>query len=92
MMGLDGSFGEYVAFFVGLSMGAPGCSLKDFGEWIASRSDSGGWNLAWPVLVLREAGFESWVDRDWHHLGPEEDARAVSKLSELLGMFLELRT
>ena len=88
MMGLDGSFGEYVAFFVGFSVGTPDDCLKDFGAWIANRSDSGGWNLAWPVLVLREAGFDPWVDRDWHHLGTEENALAVSKLKELLGLFL----
>jgi hypothetical protein len=89
--GLDGSFGEYVAFFNGLDLGSGKQLFEGFSEWIASRSDQGGWNLVWPVLVLREAGFEPWSGVDWHALSGDDDARAVSTFFTLLDEFLDGR-
>ena len=86
--GLDGTYGEYVAYFNGLHMGTGKRFLDGFGSWIASRSGKGGWNLVWQVLVLREAGFDDWITCDWHSLNPEEDKRAVAIMFDLLSEFL----
>lgn len=88
-VGLNESFGEHVGFWMGFSMGSPEGLLDGFSEWIAHSSDKTGWNLSWPVLILREAGFDPWIDRDWHNLTPNENSRALSKLYELLKAFLE---
>lgn len=89
-LGLDGSFGEYVAFLNGLDMGAGGRVLEGFGEWVARRVGYEGWELVWPLLVLAEAR----VDRPaeaWHGLSAQEDARAVAELFELLDEFARVR-
>jgi hypothetical protein len=86
MLGLDGSFGEYVAFLNGLDMGAGGRVLEGFGEWVARRSGYEGWNLVWPLLVLREAGIDQSADA-WHWLTAEDEAPAVTMLFELLSEF-----
>jgi hypothetical protein len=86
MLGLDGSFGEYVAFLNGLDMGAGGRVLERFGEWAARRAGHEGRDLAWPLVLLREAG----IDRPagaWHRLAAEDDARAVVALFEALSEF-----
>lgn len=85
-LGLDGSFGECVAFLNGLDMGAGGRVLEGFGEWVARRTGFEGWDLFWPLLVLREARIGQSADA-WHGLTAEEDARAVVVLLELLGEF-----
>jgi len=91
MLGLDGSFGEYVAFLNGLDMGAGGRVLEGFGEWAARRTGHRGWDLVWPLLVLREAGVDQPADT-WHGLAAEDDARAVVTLLELLGEFARGRS
>ena len=86
LLGLDGSFGEYVAFLNGLDLGAGGRALEGFGEWVGRRTGHQGWELVWPLLVLREAS----VDRSagaWHELTAEDDARAAVTLFELLSEF-----
>lgn len=90
MFGLDGSFGEYVAFLSGLDTGAGGRVLEGFGAWVARRAGHGGWDLVWPLLVLRTAGLDASAET-WHGLGAEEDARAVAELFELLGAFVRDR-
>ncbi|MEV6601980.1 hypothetical protein AB0M36_34770 [Actinoplanes sp. NPDC051346] len=90
MVGLDGSFREYAAFISGFYMGLRKNFSEGFSEWIAYRSDAGGWNLVWPVLVLREAGLKSWNENQWHALGREDDARAVATLIVLLQEFLDV--
>ncbi len=88
--GLDGSFGEYVAFLNGLDMGAGGRVLDGFGEWVSRRADHEGWDLIWPLLVLREAGVEPSAGA-WHRLAAAEDDRAVVALFLLLGEFVRER-
>jgi hypothetical protein len=90
-LGLDGSFGEYVAFLNGLDMGAGGRVLEGFGEWAARRVGYEGWDLVWPLLVLREAGVDQSADA-WHGLAAEDDARAVVALFELLSAFARDRS
>jgi hypothetical protein len=90
--GLDGSFGEYVAFLNGLDMGAGGRVLEGFGEWAARRAGREGFEPAWPLLVLRAAGVDESGDAwswPWHGLAAEDEARAVRTLFELLGGFAE---
>lgn len=89
MVGLDGSFREYVAFIVGFDLGLQQDLIGGFSEWIANRSGAGGWSLVWPVLVLREAGLESWNKNGWHALSREDDIRAVATLIVLLQEFLD---
>jgi hypothetical protein len=93
MFGLDGSFGEYVAFLSGLDTGAGGRVLEGFGAWVARRAGHEGrdWDLVWPRLVLRAAGVEPPAEA-WHGLGGEDDARAAAALFELLGEFARDRT
>jgi hypothetical protein len=93
LFGLDGSFGEYVAFLNGLDMGAGGRVLEGFGEWVARRVDRDGFEPVWPLLVLREADVEesgdAWSWPSWHGLAAEDEARAVMTLFELLGEFAQ---
>ena len=91
MMGLDGSFREYVAFLNGLNAGTVQPLLPDFSELITGRSDQGGGTVAWFLLVLREAGFDPWVTCDYRHLSDDEDVRATSTLFELLDEYLKDR-
>ncbi len=88
MFGLDGSFGEHVAFLNGLDTGAGGRVLDGFGAWLAGRRGREEWDgdLVWPLLVLREAEIGASADA-WHGLAAEEDARAVIVLFELLSEF-----
>jgi hypothetical protein len=88
MLGLDGSFSEYVAFFNGVDIGTSKDVFSKFGEWIATRSGLGGWNIAWPLLVVREAGIEARPGADWHGFDAESNSIAVAKMFELLGEFL----
>lgn len=90
MMGLDGSFREYVAFFNGVDVGGRSEVLGQFGNWIATRSGQGGWNIAWPLLVLRDAGLNV-NDANWHDLDSAGNSLAVLKLFELLEEFLSSR-
>jgi hypothetical protein len=90
--GLDGSFAEYVAFFVGVDLGSGKRFLEGFEEWIVSRSVSRvGWNLIWPVLVMRESGVNNWNTQNWRDLEGVEEVRVVSKMFELIQAFLEER-
>ncbi|WP_042389514.1 hypothetical protein [Streptacidiphilus melanogenes] len=83
IFGLDGSFGGYVAFFMGMeSARSPGlvAALED---WLVEHTGRRT-NQVWYVRVLEEAGLTDWPTRDWRRLEPEDNARVVAKLFELL--------
>jgi hypothetical protein len=91
LFGLDGSFGEYVAFLNGLRMGAGGRVLEGFGEWVARCVERDGFELVWPLLVLWKAGVDKSGDAwcwPWPGLAAEDEARAVMVLLELLSEFV----
>lgn len=84
--GLDGSYGQAVAFVTGCDAGNAWGLLVGFSQWLAMRSGEGA-NLAWPVLVLKIAFPSS-------HTGPFEpsqNAHAVHTLFGLLDEFLDAR-
>ncbi|MGW0392870.1 hypothetical protein ACWDYJ_18605 [Streptomyces sp. NPDC003042] len=87
MYGLNGSFSDYIAFLVGYDTGLTGSFLGGFSKWIARTTGTVGATLFWPYLVLRESGVDDWAGRDWHQLNPDDDARAVEKLFQLLEEF-----
>lgn len=90
MFFLDGSFGQYVAFFSGLDVHSKGTEkpfLEEFGEWASARFGCDR-NVTWPTFVLRSI----WPDwkgsaADWSGLDGASGDRAVGALFELLAEF-----
>ncbi|WP_405061619.1 hypothetical protein OG474_08200 [Kribbella sp. NBC_01505] len=54
MVGVDGTFAAYSAFFRGWQYGGGAEWLQSFQGWLADGMDTG-WNLGWEGLILRLA-------------------------------------
>jgi hypothetical protein len=80
MFGLDDSYGEYVAYLTGFDAGTDNRTLGGFTEWVAYRTHNDGANIAWPALVLREAGFP--LRAGWHTRARDDNDRAVASYSQ----------
>jgi hypothetical protein len=91
MYGLDGSFGQLVAFVVGLNAGNDSKLLTGFRESLVVRFDDGD-NLSWPALVLRLA-FPDETGAALHSrlVEPDRNRHAVETLFRLLDEFLARR-
>ncbi|WP_157978990.1 MULTISPECIES: hypothetical protein [Nocardia] len=89
--GLDGSFGQFVAFLNGVDAGNDWRLLTGFREWLVVRLGDGN-NLVWSGLVLHLA-FPS-QQSGWRELvaDPQDNRIAVDMLFGLLDEFLTRRT
>ncbi|WP_433199358.1 hypothetical protein ACQP1G_06445 [Nocardia sp. CA-107356] len=91
MYGLDGSFGQFVAFLSGVDAGNDWQLLTGFREWLVVRLGDGD-NLVWSGLVLHLAFPDQQSGRRDLLANPEDNRVAVDKLLELLDEFLTRRT
>ena len=88
--GLDGSYGQAVAFITGCDAGNEWGLLAGFPQWLAMKAGQGA-NLGWPALVLRLAFPSTAGQLIGASLNPEDDSHAVATLFALLDEFLEVR-
>jgi hypothetical protein len=88
--GLDGSYGQAVAFITGCDAGNDWGLLTGFPQWLAMKLGQGA-NLAWPVLVLRLAFPSETGQPTARSLSPQHNDHAVATLFGLLDEFLEAR-
>jgi hypothetical protein len=79
------TFGEACALVVGLDDGVPEPFLRGFHTWLVARIPDPG-NVAFPDLVLREAGVEGKGSRS--ELTASENAECVQTLFDLLDTYL----
>ncbi|WP_189266598.1 hypothetical protein [Streptomyces fuscichromogenes] len=85
--GLDGSYGQAVAFIMGCDAGNAWGLLVGFPEWLAMKA-GGGANLVWSALVLRIAFPGPTVVTAAETLDQQHDEHAVGALFGLLDEFL----
>jgi hypothetical protein len=90
LFGLDGSFGEAVAFLLGYDAGTNWRTLAGFQEWLARQLDCGT-NLTWPVLVLRAAFPDDSAGWRQSDLDPGYQKAATQALWESVDKFLRTR-
>jgi hypothetical protein len=88
--GLDGTYGQAVAFITGCDAGNDWGLLAGFPQWLAVKVGQGA-NLAWPVLVLRLAFPSQTGPLTAQSLSPQHNDHAVATLFGLLDEFLEVR-
>lgn len=80
--GLDGTYGQLVAFVRGCDAGNEWGLLIGFPEWLAQRVHCEA-NLDWSRLVLLAAGAQHGID--------DPDTQCTATLVESLGQFLDCR-
>ncbi|MEV4758783.1 hypothetical protein AB0J86_27310 [Micromonospora sp. NPDC049559] len=89
MLGVDGSFGQTVAFLAGMDAGQNGGLLRGFREWLVVRLGDGA-NLTWRGLILRLT-FPDGCLGGVANLSVEDEQRAISVLFDQLTAFLAVR-
>jgi len=87
MFGVDGSFGEYVAFFSGYEEASATGPLAGFREYVATAPGVGR-NLGWPIMIMQLAGMGS-VQMNYHDLGVHDNEQAVNVLFSKLRSFAQ---
>ncbi|MFB8089621.1 hypothetical protein [Streptomyces sp. NPDC055992] len=92
---LDGSFSQYVAFFVGMNMGTRVTGQVDpldgFSGWLAGRLNRG-FNLPWPTLVLMVLFPGRDPIMDHSSLSEADEREAADGLFLLLAEFLDVES
>ncbi len=84
-LGLDGSFGQAVAFLQGVDAAQDGGLLVGLREWLTVRIGDGA-NLAWPALIVR-AAFPERVNANRLGLSSDDNKLVVDRLFGLLNEF-----
>jgi hypothetical protein len=87
MFGLDGSFGEYIAFLSGYEEASAIGPLAGFREYVATTPGVRR-NLGWPIMIAQIAGVGS-GQMGWHDLGVYDNEQAVKVLFDKLQSFAE---
>jgi hypothetical protein len=85
--GLNGSYGQAVAFVTGCDASTSWQLLANFRKWLAIRLGYGE-NLVWPELVRRLALLPPAKNSPSDDLDSEQESAAVNMLFDLLDAFL----
>ncbi|MFE4172472.1 hypothetical protein ACFRR7_10470 [Streptomyces sp. NPDC056909] len=89
MYGLTGTYHPTAMLLLGFDLARDGGVLRGFREWLIVRKGERS-SFVWYALVFQEA-LPGISLRNWGHLEPEQDRRAVDHLFSLVLEFLDIR-
>ncbi|MER7820463.1 hypothetical protein [Streptomyces sp. NPDC096153] len=89
MYGLNGTYHPTAMLLLGFDLARDGGLLRGFREWLIVRKGEPS-SAVWYALVFQES-LPGVSLRNWGHLEPEQDQRAVDHLFSLVLEFLDVR-